>query len=305
MDLFTYPTTLDLLNALKAFCRQKFSKDTNLFPTIKKGIMDSKDIFPILIIEPVSDEIELLGSNGLFIIRRLINFSVYVNDFNKNTAQDKVRKIADKFKAVLKPIVDDWMLTTIDGKNVVFNVDFDAESFNEPYSNNRQWVYSYSYPVIFSSYYQYPQDKVVTPQFYSSNYDDLLQTLFLEAKTNLRFKKYFRDVVTPTDLANLPGLSIMYDSPDTDRGTYSAEENFDATIDFQVYDFLATKEIALDNHLKNVYSIVDFILKNEDLKGKLDLFQISNINYGILSEFQKPIYASIVTTNANFHNNLY
>jgi len=240
-----------------------------------------------------------------FIIQRKINFAVWVNAFNKEDAKNKIRDIAGKFKDAIKPITDDWMMTTKDGLRPVFNVHFENEEFNEPQSYNRQWVVQYDYPIVFSSYYKYPADKVITSSYLGTNYADLLSTLFIKTK-ELGFLKYFKDVITPTDLSRLPGLYIALDSPTSNRDALTSAQEYDANLMFQVHDFLATREVALDNHLKNVVKVIDFILKYEDLEGRLELFQMLSVDYGVTQfEGSKPVFTTNITAVANFYTHLY
>jgi len=65
-ELFSFPTMLDVLDSLKTFNREKFVTDKQIFKTVKKGVPDSKDQYPILTLEPIREEVELIGSGEQF-----------------------------------------------------------------------------------------------------------------------------------------------------------------------------------------------------------------------------------------------
>jgi len=306
--IFEFATTLDLLNSLKHFVKERMQNESTLriFKTVKKGIVDYKDEYPIISIEPNFEQIATIGSNEMFIIHRTINFKIWAIGWEKDKIKKKLRQYADVFKVQLKPIIDDWMLADENGVFKVFNISFDPEEMASPQGVERQWVQYYNFPITFSGFYEYPQDKVITTYLNETNYDDLLEFVFQRVKRETTFKKYFRDVLTPTELGELPGLLVKYTEPQANRDDYTSAESIDALIDLVVYDFLATREIALDKHLRNVNQAFNFVLRNEDMGGKVELFSVSTISYGFeIFDTTKPVYSTIISTQGKFTKDLY
>jgi len=304
--LFNYPTMLEILTLLKGFVKDKYQVNKQFFRTIKKGIIDVKDEYPLLSIEPEYERITHYGSSGQFIIHRKVNLVSWISEFSQASLKDTIRKFATDFKEEIKPLTDDWML--LDSNNLlnVFNIDFDPEIMGEPMSIERLWVQKYVFPIILSSYFTFPDTKVIRQSLVKTDYDDVLNTAFTLAKNELAFKKLYKQVLTPTDIENLPGLYIGFRQPEADRNKFTATETIDAFMEFEIYDFLATKEIALERHLENVYRVFNLILKYEDLDGRLEVFQPEEIHYGI-TEFEnsKPVFSSTISTQGYFNNDLY
>lgn len=298
---FGFPTMNNLLTSIKTYVKQKLYTDTKIFKTIKKGIVDIKDEYPLISIEPANEQIEMLGSGNMFIIRRGVNIRIWGSAFSKLKLKENIRDLVRAFKEILSPETDDWRLVTSNMYFSVFNVDFLEEQSSTPVDNNRAWLQYYTFPIIFSGYYEYPGDKIITSRMIETDQVDVLNYIFELAENELKYKKFFRDVVTPNDIGDFPGLAI-YHTPDTNRSEYSSTETTDVSITFQVYDALATREIAMEKHVERVGLLFDFILKHEDLEGRMELFQIVSIDYGVqLFESGKQVFSSTLVATGNFN----
>jgi hypothetical protein len=281
-----YPTTETLLSSLKAYIKTELKTNQKIISTVKAGLVDERDELPMVTILPLMETIHKQYNEGLFDIERTFKIDIIVKGYSIEEIKSALRKKITALRNLFSTNRLDWNLM-LSGRIQIFDYELDSEILDEPLNIDNQYVQFASIPLRVRSYYK--AEAQVVPEYMSeSDYTDLLDYLYSEAKTQFTFAdNFWRDYLKPVNFQKFPAVGILLQDPDEEKVRQSSTEFTDLSVIYRIYSSLATKEVAFLNHLRNVETVKTWILNRPSLDGRVGEFRLFSIDYGI-DAFTKP-----------------
>ena len=288
-----YPTTENILDYLKTYLKAEMKVSKKLVNSVKTGLLDMRDELPMITALPLLETIHLQFNDGLFSIER--NFRLDI--INKGYSIDEVKKSVKTRLIELKTLFSTqtlgWQFTA---NNIVYCYDFSlgTEVLSEAVNEENGYLQYCMLPLSLRSYFK-ASSPVIPTDYVELNYSDLLDYLYTQCSTTFtKFPTFWKDVTKPTNLEQFPALGIFLKSSDEDTTTTTSTQTSDMIIIFRIYSSLATAEIALINHLRNVETVKSWLLNRPFLDGRVDKLTITSVDYGI-EEFPRAYQGEEIT----------
>lgn len=272
-------TTEEILVGLKNYLRDELLVRQRLVKTVKSGLIDIRDEYPIVMVIPLLETINISYSNNLFDINRKFRVDIIDKAYTVEAVRDSLRNKLLKLKDCFSINNLEWNLKdTLERINCI-NFSLERETIAEPAAYDGVFTQYCGIPLNLNGFFE--SKDIIYENIEEYNFLELLDFVYIKIQELKIFKQVWRDIEKPLNFDNFPIIGIYIQEPETDNLAKTSSEITNVNLIFRIYSSLATKEIAFINHLRNVEIVKEWILSNTNLEGHVDSFKLTSIDYGI------------------------
>ena len=287
MNKFAYPTTKELLDSLKGYITTNLKTNQKLVSTVKAGLIDIRDELPFVMVIPQLELIHSQYNDNLFDIERTFKIDIVNNAMHIEDVRESLKIRLKALKALFSIEDLGWQLRDINGDIQAAEYLTSTEIYSEPTNFENRYTQYCEILVKLRSYFQ-GINPIIPTEMKEISPVQLLDYLLAQIKIGVPvFEEYWRDVTKPISLNNFPAMGVFFGEADADKNSQTNTDFNHIPVIIRVYSSLATREIAFENHLKNVESIKKWILQRPSLDGSVSNFSLTSVDYGIDS-FARP-----------------